>query len=75
MLLHEKMAFVSKTRRNTIGAEKGMLAAIFAQPLEPEVIHALKDLTSVEGMEQVDLPALGLSTEDLTMLGKEVVEA
>lgn len=33
------------------------MAAIFTQPLEPEVIHALKALAAVEGKAKVNLPA------------------
>lgn len=66
MLLQEKMAFLNKIGKSTVSAKKDTLTAIFSQPLELEVIHALKVLTGVEGKEQVDMLALGLNAEDLS---------
>lgn len=57
LLLEEKMSFLDKARKSTGDTARERLAAIFTQPLEPEVIHVLKALAAVEGKAQVNLPA------------------
>lgn len=39
--------------------------ALFNEALEPATIEALKALAGMEDKAQVELPALGLSSEDL----------
>lgn len=69
------MSFLDKARKSTGDTARERLAAIFTQPLEPEVIHVLKALAAVEGKAQVNFPALGLNSEDLAALAKEVIAA
>lgn len=69
------MSFLGKASKSTGDTARERLAAIFAQPLEPEVIQALKALAGVEGKAQANLPALGLNAEDLAALAKEVIAA
>lgn len=72
VLLEEKLAALGHGNRAMADTARERLAAIFAQPLQPEVVHALKALTSVEGKAQVNLPALGLNAEDLIAMASEV---
>lgn len=64
-----------QTSRCSGGTARDRLAAIFAQPLQPEVIQAYKALADVDGKAQLNLPALGLNAEDLATLSKEVTAA
>lgn len=75
VLLEEKMAALGQVSKTAGGTARERLATIFAQPLQPEVVQALKALTGIEGKAQVDLPALNLSAEDLAALAGEVVAA
>lgn len=75
VLLEKRMADLGHPTTSTASSTRDRLAQLFAQPLQPEVICALKALVGVEGKAHVNLPALGLSAEDLTALAKEVAAA
>lgn len=75
MLLEEKLAALGQGSKTSDDTARERVAAIFAQPLQPEVVHALKSLTGVEGKAQVHLLALNLSAEDLATLASEVAVA
>lgn len=48
---------------------------MFKQSLEPNTILAFGALVGTNGKEQVHLPAMGLNTEDIDVLGREVAAA
>lgn len=72
VLLEKRLADLAQPAFSSGGSAKDRLARLFAQPLQPEVLAALRALTGVEGKAQVNLPALGLSAEELTTLATEV---
>lgn len=72
LLLEKRLANLGHPAASAANSARERLAQLFLQPLQPEVISALKALAGVEGKAQVNLPALGLSAEDLSALAKEV---
>lgn len=74
MLLQKKFDNASEIHK-TGGTAKDKFISLFSNPLEPETIQAIRALAAVDGKAQVDLPALGLNAEDLSMLVQEIEAA
>lgn len=45
---------------------------MFNEPLDPATIQASRALAGTDDKAQVNLPAMGLSAEDLVVLGWEI---
>lgn len=69
-LLQEKFATTHKGE-----SAKEKLQDMLNLPLDQDTILALRALASVDGKARVDLSALGLSADDLAVLGQDLVAA
>lgn len=68
-------ASVVSMARKLNEAAKESFISILSNPLDQDVVQAIKALVGIEGKAQVDLPAMGLTVEDLSALAQEIAAA
>lgn len=74
LLLQKRFGNASETHQSARAA-KEKFTTLFSTPLDPETIQAIRVLAGVDSKAQVDLPAMGLTAVDLSVLVQEIAVA